>query len=302
MALNNILSFSDLISESNEANKGLNGMSNQILDMPLFFDLSKIRRNGGDKKIISKIPNIEKTPDGDYYLRFEDMMNLMNSDEFKDIVEELHGPTTVDNGGKLSELDHITLHLKGDTVIPVSNKGPYLLVKISGQLNAGNSYPMGHKVDVHIQISPDGNDSKWNAVKNHGLDKLRQGIEEPKFLDPEEIIDFIAEVYAKNRIKNIVFESSRYERDVVLTSRQGRDILVKVMGGKITSIENNSGIRFPYSIGQHWNRSIETWACTNKFKIDGEDPCPEEKIFGIRKKDIPMGHELRMMYPSKFRK
>jgi hypothetical protein len=139
-------------------------------------------------------------------------------------------------------------------------------------------------------------------VKNHGLNKLRQGIEEPKFLDPEEIIDYIAEVYAKNRIKNIVFESSRYERGVVLTSRQGRDILVKVMGGKIASIENNSGVRFPYNTGQIWNRSIETWACNNGFKIDGEDPCPEEKIFGIRKKDIPMGHELRMLYPSKFRK
>jgi hypothetical protein len=31
------------------------------------------------------------------------------------------------------------------------------------------------------------------------------------------------------------------------------------------------------------------------------DPCPEEKIFGIRKKDIPQGHELRMLYPHKFR-
>ena len=27
----------------------------------------------------------------------------------------------------------------------------------------------------------------------------------------------------------------------------------------------------------------------------------EEKIFGIRKKDIPQGHELRMMFPHKFR-
>ena len=86
------------------------------------------------------------------------------------------------------------------------------------------------------------------------------------------------------------------------TSLNTRRYNMNVLGGKIASIENNSGVRFPYSIGQHWNRSIETWACTNKFKIDGEDPCPEEKIFGIRKKDIPMGHELRMMYPSKFRK
>jgi hypothetical protein len=31
------------------------------------------------------------------------------------------------------------------------------------------------------------------------------------------------------------------------------------------------------------------------------DPCLEEKIFGIRKSDIPKGHELRMLYPGKFR-
>jgi hypothetical protein len=35
--------------------------------------------------------------------------------------------------------------------------------------------------------------------------------------------------------------------------------------------------------------------------MDQLDPCPEEKIFGIRKKDIPMGHELRFLYPHKFR-
>jgi len=299
MALNNILSFSDLILESDGTNKGLSRIREQILDMPLFF--YEIPSNG-NKKIPTKISGIKRDANGVYYLRFEDMMNLINSDEFKDIVEELYGPITTDKGKNLSAADFISLDFQGETVIPVSNNGPYLLVKISGQLNAASRYPKGNKINVRIQVSPDGEDSKWNKIKTEGFNKLRQGIDEPKFLDPEVIIDYISEEYIKNRIKNIVFESSRYERDVVLTSRQGRDILVKVLGGKIASIENNSGVRFPYSIGQHWNRSIETWACTNKFKIDGEDPCPEEKIFGIRKKDIPMGHELRMMYPSKFRK
>jgi hypothetical protein len=46
---------------------------------------------------------------------------------------------------------------------------------------------------------------------------------------------------------------------------------------------------------------MKTWACNNGFKWNGEDPCPEEKLFGIRKKDIPQGHELRMMFPHKFR-
>ena len=300
MTLNNILSFSDLVFESDGRNKGIALIREQILNMPLFFDVpysSDIK-----KKIVSKIPGVKREANGGYYLRFEDLMNLVNSDEFKDIIEELYGPITIDKGKNLSAADYASLDFEGETVIPVSNNGPYLLVEISGQLNAANEYPMGHKISVRIQISPDGEDSKWNRIKTDGFNKLRQGIDEPKFLDPDAILDFIAEEYAKNRIKNIVLESSRYDRDVVLTSRQGRDILVKVIGGRITSIENNSGVRFPYSIGQHWNRSIETWACNNGFKIDGEDPCPEEKIFGIRKKDIPMGHELRMMYPNKFRK
>jgi hypothetical protein len=53
---------------------------------------------------------------------------------------------------------------------------------------------------------------------------------------------------------------------------------------------------------EQYTRSIETWACNNGFKIDGKDPCPEKKIFGIRAKDIPQGHELRMLFPNKFRK
>jgi len=298
MALNNILSFSDLILESDGTNKGLNRIREQILNMPLFL----VILSSSNRKILPEISGIKRDANGDYYLRFEDMMNLINSDEFKDIIEELYGPITAVKGKNLSAADYISLNFDGQTVIPVSDNGPYLLVQISGQLNAASRYPMGHKIKVRIQVSPDGEDSKWNKIKTEGFHKLRQGIDGPKFLDPEVIVDYISEEYLKNRIKNIVFESSRYERDVVLTSRQGRDILVKVLDGKIASVENNSGIRFPYNIGQHWNRSIETWACTNKFKIDGEDPCPEEKIFGIRKKDIPMGHELRMMYPSKFRK
>lgn len=299
MALNNILSFSDLVFESDSSNKGLALLRDQILNMPLFFlspQFSNIKQ-----KMISKIPGVKREANGGYYLRFEDLVHLANSDGFKDIIEELYGPITLDKTVNLSDADFAHLEFEGETVIPVSNNGPYLLVEISGQLNAANRYPMGHKITVHIQISPDGEDSKWNRIKTDGFKKFRQGIDEPEFLDTDEIIDFIADEYVKSRIKNIVFESTRYDRDVVLTSRQGRDILVKVIGGRITSIENNSGVRFPYSIGQHWNRNIETWACNNGFKIDGEDPCPEEKIFGIRKKDIPMGHELRMIYPSKFR-
>jgi hypothetical protein len=73
--------------------------------------------------------------------------------------------------------------------------------------------------------------------------------------------------------------------------------------GRITEIEipQHVHVNFPYSVGQIMNRGIETWACNNDFYIDGKDTCPEEKVFGIKKSDIPEGHELRMLYPHKFR-
>ena len=71
--------------------------------------------------------------------------------------------------------------------------------------------------------------------------------------------------------------------------------------GRIGRVTNTRSIRFPFQIGQMFNKSIEVWACNNQFLMDGKDTCPEEKIFGIRKKDIPAGHEFRRMFPSKFK-
>jgi hypothetical protein len=99
-----------------------------------------------------------------------------------------------------------------------------------------------------------------------------------------------------------IYENYSDRQEIKLTSRQGRDILVAVQGGRIQSIQNDSGVNFPYSVGQSYNVGMKTWACNRGFKWNGEDPCPEEKIFGIRKKDIPQGHELRMIYPNKFKK
>ena len=72
--------------------------------------------------------------------------------------------------------------------------------------------------------------------------------------------------------------------------------------GRISSIQNTSGIRFPFEEGQTLNRNVETWACNMVFLMNGEDTCPEKKIFGIRTSDIPQGHEWRYLYPQKFRK
>ena len=99
----------------------------------------------------------------------------------------------------------------------------------------------------------------------------------------------------------LVYESYSDSQEIKLTSRQGRLITFTIKGGRIESIQNDAGIRFPYAVGQGYNQSMKTWACNNGFKWNGEDPCPEEKIFGIRKKDIPKGHELRMLFPHKFR-
>ena len=77
----------------------------------------------------------------------------------------------------------------------------------------------------------------------------------------------------------------------------------KTRDGRITRIEkpNHVHIRFPFEVGQILNRNVEIWACNNGFYMNGKDTCPEEKIFGIRKSDIPEGHEFRMLYPHKFR-
>lgn len=91
-----------------------------------------------------------------------------------------------------------------------------------------------------------------------------------------------------------------------LTSRQGRKLIFDAKYGKIENIDNQSGIRFPFSVGQSFNMSIKTWACNNGFtwqenNSPASDPCPEKKIFGVRAKDVPQGHEWRILFPNKFR-
>lgn len=98
-----------------------------------------------------------------------------------------------------------------------------------------------------------------------------------------------------------VYESFGSEREVMLTSKQGRKISFSVSFGRIKNIKNESGVNFPFSEGQSYTQTIETWCCRNGFKMNGKSCCPEEKIFGIRKKDIPQGHYLRLIYPSKFK-
>jgi hypothetical protein len=104
-------------------------------------------------------------------------------------------------------------------------------------------------------------------------------------------------------MKNLLlFEGFSTKREITLTSRQNHVITLTLLGGRIDTIDNQSGVNFPYRKGEQYTQSIKTWACNNGFKIDGKDPCPEKKVFGIRTKDIPQGHELRMLFPGKFKK
>lgn len=112
-------------------------------------------------------------------------------------------------------------------------------------------------------------------------------------------------------MKNLALYENFTQRTMILRHKMAGEITVELQGSQIKNVENSTNIRFPFSVGSSWNRSIETWACNNRFGsietwMNGRlyktlDPCPEEKIFGIRKKDIPQGHELRMLYPHKFR-
>lgn len=112
-------------------------------------------------------------------------------------------------------------------------------------------------------------------------------------------------------MKNLELYENFNQRTKVLKHKIKGEIKLELQGGQINNIDNTTDFRFPFLVGSNWSRSIETWCCNNGFDkietlfngrvIDELDPCPEEKIFGIRKKDIPKGHELRLLYPNKFK-
>ena len=100
-----------------------------------------------------------------------------------------------------------------------------------------------------------------------------------------------------------LFESWMREEEIILTSRQGRKIFIKMTHGKIEEIDNESGVIFPFVTGQPFTVFMKGWACRNGFKWNGNDPCDqgEKKIFGVKTKHVPKGHEWRQIFPGKFR-
>ena len=98
-------------------------------------------------------------------------------------------------------------------------------------------------------------------------------------------------------------ESKLPEKEVSFTNKRNRNLtfsVFKTPDGRITRIEKPDNIRFPFYIGQLFNRTIEVWACNNNYLMNGKDTCPEKKVMGIKVSDIPKGHELRSIYPGKF--
>jgi hypothetical protein len=98
---------------------------------------------------------------------------------------------------------------------------------------------------------------------------------------------------------------------MIIRHRNFGEISVDLEGGRIKEVVNNSRVNFPFSNGYNWNRSIYTWACNNHFDtietiINGntvktEKTCPDKKIFGVKTKDVPKGHEWRSIFPNKFK-
>ncbi len=106
-------------------------------------------------------------------------------------------------------------------------------------------------------------------------------------------------------MKHLKRFNEEFGRDeVVFTSQRNPRLVITVSispDRRISNIDNNTGIRFPFYIGQPINRTMEVWASNNNFLMDGKDVSPEKKVFGVRASDVPQGHEWRSIYPNKFR-
>ncbi len=120
-------------------------------------------------------------------------------------------------------------------------------------------------------------------------------------LTPSEAKDFLRKCLDSSGFRSIT--ESINQREVIFTNKRNPQLVITVKkspDGRIISLDNKSGVRFPFVVGQVLNRNVEVWACNNNFLMDNKDTCPDKKIFGIKSKDIPQGHELRHLYPNKF--
>jgi hypothetical protein len=201
---------------------------------------------------------------------------------------------------------------------------PFKVVRVY----ADRKYKQGWTEETQKEWTESGAVKKNNSTF-YGIFTFPMGEEvrvTPSLRKIEELFELTEEVYKKDlnarRIKKITDElnpaadrlntdlddesidESIYEREVVFTSKRNprlEIIVTKSPDGRIVNIENETGMRFPFSVGQILNRTAEVWACNNNLLMDGKDTCPEKKIFGVKTKDVPQGHEWRHIFPNKFR-
>jgi hypothetical protein len=104
-------------------------------------------------------------------------------------------------------------------------------------------------------------------------------------------------------MKHIKLFESFFDGDEILLTKGYHKITIRTRYGKIEEILNESRIKFPFFTGQPVTVFMKGWACQHGFKWNGKDACDpgEKKVFGIKAKYIPKGHELRQIYPGKFR-
>jgi len=122
-------------------------------------------------------------------------------------------------------------------------------------------------------------------------EEVKEKEEMERNLETENENDEIEESLLTN--SSITFTNKRNPRLVITIQLDSKR--------RISEIENETGIRFPFVVGQPLSRNIEVWACNNNFLMDGKDTCPEKKIFGVRSSDVPQGHEWRHIFPNKFK-
>ena len=175
--------------------------------------------------------------------------------------------------------------VKKDILIKQKYKFNSLLKELSDDV----SFDVVHQNDKWTAMSfiGKGYPSEWyleqilQLLKDNGIDTSSIS---------EITTESVNEDFGKNEI---IFTGKRNPR---LT------IVVKISPDRrISEIENKTGIRFPFSVGQPLGRNIEVWACNNNFLMDGKDTCPEKKIFGVKTSDVTKGHEWRHIFPHKFK-
>ena len=189
-----------------------------------------------------------------------------------------------------------------------SKAGRKIPVYIFGKEGNGKNKPTYGTDENGNRIETGRHDfSDWNYVVSAGAnsDLSHSGGFYPETPTLKQAMDIID---AKSKENKLIYESVRdidpkFLKKVVFKNKRRPEMVLtvsKTPDGRIVEIENNFNINFPFKVGQILNKNHEVWACNNHYLVNDKDTCPEGKIFGIKKSDIPHGHELRMLFPGKF--